>query len=194
MHKLSAQNLSFSLPFSFSVVIFIIIFHFLGSVIPWIISQSWFSHSSSTFLTVPSKLCVLHNLSYFHAHVFISQHPLIYSLSNPLMLDPEYTATLLMLQSPPCFDGAYAFQWPSPTCMSDVCPFQLLFLCYNSFCPTLVQYGQENSNDWWISVSINGKIFFFSSASSSLVKLMCCKSLQETEETLAVMFAPRNLQ
>lgn len=71
------------------------------------------------YFPVPSQLCVLHNLSCFHAHVFISLHPLICSLSNLLILDSEHSLTLLMLQSPPCFDDACGFQLPSPMYKSD---------------------------------------------------------------------------
>lgn len=102
---------------TFPVIIFIIVLY-----LPWLCNPlKHFSHdfhiSILHFFPVSSQLCVLHNLSCFHAHVFISPHPLIYSLSNLLILDPEYTLTLLMLQSPTCFDDAYVFQLPSPMCV-----------------------------------------------------------------------------
>jgi len=137
MHKLSAQSLGFSLPFSFPVIIFIIILH-----LPWLCNPlKHFTVLIFTFqlyiLPVPSQLCVLHNLFFFHAHVFISPHPLICPLSNLLILDPEYALPLLMLQSHClCFADAYVFQLLSPTYTLDVYPFRLLFLCCNCFCPS----------------------------------------------------------
>lgn len=117
----------------------------LCSVIPWNISQSWFSHSSSTVFLCPVS-SVLFIIFPAFTHIFISLHPLICSLQNLLILDPEYTLTLLMLQSPfPCFDDVHVFQLPSPTCRSDVYPFWLLFLCCRCFFPTLVQHGQKSS-------------------------------------------------
>lgn len=123
----------------------------LGSVIPWNISQSWFSHSSSPFFPMPSQLCVLHNLSCFHAHVFISLHPLIYSLSNLLIPDSEHTLTLLMLQSPPCFDDA--FSCPA------LCTCQIAFPLLQLFLPHLgvVWAGKLKG-----LVSVNAEIPFLS--------------------------------
>lgn len=142
------------------------------SVIPWNISQSWSSHSSSPFFPVPSQLCVLHNLSCFHAHVFISLHPLIYSLSNLLILDSEHTLTLLMLQSPPCFDDAYGFQLPSPTYVSD---------CFSSAAAPSAPLGYSASREAQMTCEYQCKNPFFIT-SYLVTKLIRCESLQEAEE------------
>lgn len=74
-----------------------------GSVTPWNISQSWFSHSSSTFFPVPGQLCVLHNLPCFHAR-FLSLHiPL--SIPSQISLSRIHP-NLAHAQSPHCFDDA----------------------------------------------------------------------------------------
>lgn len=152
MQKLSVQSLGFSLPF-LSLSLFLSLHcTFPCSVIPWNISQSWSSHSSSPFFPVPSQLCVLHNLSCFHGHVFISLHPFIYSLSNLLILDSEHTLTLLMLQSPPCFDDAYGFQLPSPMYVPD---------CFSSAATLSAPLGYSVSREAWMTC-ISVKIPFLS--------------------------------
>lgn len=132
MQKLSAQSLDFSLPFSFSVIISILILHLPQlcnplkhfTVLIFLFHLHFFlcPVSFASFIIFPASCtCVYLSAS------------LIYSLSNLLILDSEQTPTLLMLKSPPCFDDAQP-------CVS------LLFLCYNSLCPTWVKYEQGSLN------------------------------------------------
>jgi len=81
--QISAQSCCFSLPFSFLVIIFIIILHFPSLC-------NLLKHFTVLIFTfqlysfpVPSQICVARNLSCFHAHLYLSTSPYLFPLKSP---------------------------------------------------------------------------------------------------------------